>query len=873
MLQKVKEMIAVMLLTLSSFFNADEFFEVRILNTTKGVVSGYFQADEIGLDAFAEQIEEYAGDYTVYFTPNSVYSDLFDRSPNRLSPYAKNLTKDSDGPFLRWLMIDVDPVRPAGVSATAQERESAEKVVAQIKEHLFEQYGLGMPFIACSGNGYNLYYYLGDLENNDKNRKLVKAMLNSCNQLFSTENAKVDLTTYNPARIFKIYGSGSFKGESTEERPHSLSFIVDIPEISDAPQMEDLEKLAAVSTAEKKNEAVAAPSGLKSLEKRSGKKFKVDLDAYLEEHDVAVRSIKEEDDGRTIFVLDECPWNADHQNHSAYAVQFPDGGATVRCHHDSCSGKGWKDFVAVYGPVESKDDSEEKKPQKEDPAKIIYRAIEPYIFDKFVDQNGETAVYVEYENMQENCRINSIAMTDFINSVVSDKFDGFVTDSTHKKITGRLGTLARRGKKRKTIMWRANKVGKAFYYDLADEQNHVIKISSTEIGFVKGKSKLFYRGNTMVPQVMPIIPSDDVTLLDYIRKHFVIIRERDRLLFCVFIVACFAPGMSRPIMVLQGEKGAAKSTALKMVKQLIDPESNDGLLSLSKEENEIVTAVSNTYLACFDNLSNIRNSISDLLCKVVTGTSIKKRTLYSNNDVTSISLWNPLMMDGMTVGMKQSDLIDRCIFIHIDRVTPKQRKTDRAVKASFDADLPVMLGLCLTTLSRALALLEDVELKELSRMADFEELGYCIAEAIGGLGAEFLKAYAENRELANEDSIMSNPLTETIVAMMAKEPSGRVQKRATDMLRKLKETATAEGIDTGGCEFPKRGNELGKKLKVMKSNLELVGIKYTPMPTKDHNQEIVFEVMNSTNYDGNTESGTTQNMGDKYIPDEPSILD
>ena len=61
----------------------------------------------------------------VYVTLNPVCFDVHARAYNRLKPYVSYATGDAEVLRRVWLPIDCDPSRPAGVSATATEREVA----------------------------------------------------------------------------------------------------------------------------------------------------------------------------------------------------------------------------------------------------------------------------------------------------------------------------------------------------------------------------------------------------------------------------------------------------------------------------------------------------------------------------------------------------------------------------------------------------------------------------------------------------------------------------------------------------------------------------------------------------------------------------
>jgi hypothetical protein len=59
----------------------------------------------------------------VYFTLNPVRPELLARSPYRVSRAGRGTTTtDADVERRRWLLIDLDPRRPAGVSAADPEK-------------------------------------------------------------------------------------------------------------------------------------------------------------------------------------------------------------------------------------------------------------------------------------------------------------------------------------------------------------------------------------------------------------------------------------------------------------------------------------------------------------------------------------------------------------------------------------------------------------------------------------------------------------------------------------------------------------------------------------------------------------------------------
>lgn len=87
-----------------------------------------------------------------------------------------------------------------------------------------------------SGNGAHLLFRLADLPANDENKKMIKNFLEGLAQRFDTDAVKIDTTVFNPARIWKLYGTAARKGDPLpagryrEARPHRQSYIYELGE-------------------------------------------------------------------------------------------------------------------------------------------------------------------------------------------------------------------------------------------------------------------------------------------------------------------------------------------------------------------------------------------------------------------------------------------------------------------------------------------------------------------------------------------------------------------------------------------------------------------------------------------------------------------
>jgi hypothetical protein len=189
-------------------------------------ISGYFD-DPLKLAECAAELDATGKSAGIYITLNPCKPALLARCCNRVRPYAEVTTSDHDILKRSWLLIDCDPKRPAGISSTDKEHGRAITTACGAWDDL-RGAGFGDPVVADSGNGAHLLYRLG-LPNDQGTTDLVQRVLIGVAARCAPDDVDIDLTVYNPARICKIYGTMARKGDSTRDRPHRRSCILEIP--------------------------------------------------------------------------------------------------------------------------------------------------------------------------------------------------------------------------------------------------------------------------------------------------------------------------------------------------------------------------------------------------------------------------------------------------------------------------------------------------------------------------------------------------------------------------------------------------------------------------------------------------------------------
>lgn len=304
--------------------------ELRV-PTTRGVASGYFDS----LDALARTAARWSGRAAgVYVTLNPCAPALLARAVNRVVERAKTTTGDADVLRRRWLLIDLDVRRPAGISSTDNEHAAALTRAREVCAWLAER---GWPplILADSGNGAHLLYRI-DLPNDAESAALVRRVLEALALVFDDDTITVDTSVFNAARISKVYGTLAAKGDNTAARPHRLARILDAPSAPDAPEVVARELLTALS------DLVPVPPPPPAAPGRV-----VDVEAALTAagHEIVKRKAW---NGGTVYELRACPFNREHAR-TARVVSWPDGRRTAGCFHASCRARSWAEWRAALG--------------------------------------------------------------------------------------------------------------------------------------------------------------------------------------------------------------------------------------------------------------------------------------------------------------------------------------------------------------------------------------------------------------------------------------------------------------------------------------------------------------------------------------------
>lgn len=324
------------LAALAAMFEPNDVIELRsFARGKKRTDAGYF--DGAHRDALADAAMRLNSQgAAIYVTLNRIDPQLLARYCNRVESWAADTATDANVIRRRWLLIDLDPVRPKNTAATDSQLASA-KERAQDCYRMLKAEGWPEPLAGESGNGWHLLYPL-DLPNDADSTALVKGALAGLAARFDDAAVKVDQAVFNAARITKLYGTVATKGDHTVKAPWRFSRLVSTPVrgiVTTVDQLRALLPVAAVGPAY----STSAPARVGAL----------NLPDFLNR--LGIDREQDRHEGRERYRLAHCPFNDAHGKGEAAIFRSDDGMLGFKCQHDSCAGKGWQDVRAlVDGP-------------------------------------------------------------------------------------------------------------------------------------------------------------------------------------------------------------------------------------------------------------------------------------------------------------------------------------------------------------------------------------------------------------------------------------------------------------------------------------------------------------------------------------------
>lgn len=325
--QEIRKAIAV-------FIGEGNLFECRILRGRKKYAnSGYFKSADNLLDQLKKQNLNGA---SVYIVLNRIKDECYGREQADRFIESGTTTSDNDIAVREWILIDLDPKRPADTSATDEQVEYAH-AKAQAVYKFLQQQGFPEPVTGFSGNGYHLLYKV-KLKASQENADLIKAFLSQLALLFDDDHVEIDKGVFNASRICKLYGTYATKGRSTDTQPHRKSRLLYVPDEISSVDISYIQKIVGSIKPER-----ITPNRYNNYDASN-----FDLDEWLTKHDLHYQKVQ--CSGADKYILECCPFDSNHKGKDAAIFKMSNGAIGFKCFHNSCQGKTWKDVRLLFEP-------------------------------------------------------------------------------------------------------------------------------------------------------------------------------------------------------------------------------------------------------------------------------------------------------------------------------------------------------------------------------------------------------------------------------------------------------------------------------------------------------------------------------------------
>ena len=388
------------------------------------------------------------------------------------------------------------------------------------------------------------------------------------------------------------------------------------------------------------------------------------------------------------------------------------------------------------------------------------------------------------------------------------------TESFYKTILLNLEAKARNEKCNKQHVYtRIAQVDDTIWYDLGNDDWEAVKISPNNVEIVKLDidSPMFRRPNNVYEQVNPIYDSD-MKALD---KFSEFLKIKDKTIFKVHIVSSFFEQMSKPMMILGGEAGSYKTTITSFVKRLIDPSgpvNDDNIFSLQENHDDLIIFMDKRYVPAFDNVGYVKNDISDIFCRAVTGGANQKRQLYSNDDETLFSYKRMIIMNGVDMNPEQTDFLSR--MITYGRNQQVHGRNEIELENDFKEMLPYVLGEIFHLISEVIG--KKPIIKPRFRLTDFETTGDLIARELGI--DDFQDIYSKKRSEVDNMGMENHPIVRALNDLLKSKNDIPIKMQTFEMYNTLadihKDTTADKRLDEN---FPKAPNKLYGEIEKTKA--------------------------------------------------------
>jgi hypothetical protein len=291
------------------------------------------------------------------------------------------------------------------------------------------------------------------------------------------------------------------------------------------------------------------------------------------------------------------------------------------------------------------------------------------------------------------------------------------------------------------------------WIDLGSSDWSAIRVNADDWTIEPRMKAPLVRGDGMLPLPIPVRDGDIREL-----RHFANLRDDEaEVLFCGTTATILNPFGNYLTQVCCGPAGSGKTTATRVMRGVTDPNKNDTRRFISVRD--LMHGASNTHVIALENVSQIKDDLSDTICALNTGTGFSERKYYAQGIEWSVRPHNPVIINGIPINLaRRSDLLDRTVTFVFDYLGDRVRSDD-VFWRKFNLAAPRIFGALLDGCVGAMRVIAQFH-GDIDEAAEAVLEGYhprfvdavlwaeCACRAMGFAPGQFVQAYKNNQDVA-----------------------------------------------------------------------------------------------------------------------------
>lgn len=384
--------------------------------------------------------------------------------------------------------------------------------------------------------------------------------------------------------------------------------------------------------------------------------------------------------------------------------------------------------------------------------------------DLFYDNHGDTYVSIQHDGHQESYPVRSKQFKEFLSHQYLEITERGPGGTALNDALDTLSAKARFKGEERPVFFRVGESRgdqtHALYLDIGDESWSAIEIDESGWRVVDQPPIRFVRKGGMAALPLPEGGGNVRDLFCYLN-----VQPEDEALIVAYILASLRPTGPYWHLVLNGEQGTAKSTATRLIRSLIDPNTVP-LRGRPKDEKDFSISCVNQHCVVLDNLSAFPGWLSDSFCSLATGGGLAQRKLYSDTDEILIDVQRPGILNGIEDLVTRGDMAERSICVQLQPIPESSRMPESIFWEEWNMVSGPIFGAILDAMAASLRNRDNDPPRELPRMADCLMWVMNAADALPWSAEDIRIIYDTNLINAVSIGVNASPVGRELIALM-----------------------------------------------------------------------------------------------------------